>query len=154
MDSESLHALYNSDRTARAFFDHLAKRQRNQAETTVDRILKILQRSLENEGIARGDVVSLFKSLQEVEVGQFVTGRWGRPSRFVWDAPLTEVAMAATGEEVPGHEETGEETEHFVHAFNLRSDLTVEFELPMDLTESESQRIAKFITSLPLEEYD
>ncbi len=58
-------------------------------------------------------------------------------------------------EEIVGESE-GEEvgTDFLTHKFNLRPDLKVVFNLPLDLTEKEAQRLAGFITSLPMEEYD
>lgn len=37
------------------------------------------------------------------------------------------------------------------HTFNLRSDLSIEFTLPTDLTNKEAERIAAFIKTLPIE---
>ncbi len=157
MNVQGLRDLYNSDPTAQVFFDHMVTRQRNQTETKVDRIIRVLQ----NQGhqVSRGQIVNLFKTLQELGLGQFVAGRWGWPSRFVWDVELIEAAKVATGEEtdvgrIGGEGEQEEDGNFLTHTFNLRPDLQVRFELPVDLTVKEAQRLAQFIGSLPMEEYE
>jgi hypothetical protein len=158
MNQEGLRKLYSSDKTARIFLDHMSTRQRNQNETKVDRILKVLGR--EGHSVTRGDIVGLFRSLQDIECGQFVTGRHGWPSRFVWDVGLTSVARIAAGENSEVEQIAAEgaddevETELIAHVLNLRPTLEVTFDLPVDLTEREAERLASFISSLPMEEYD
>jgi Protein of unknown function DUF262 len=49
----------------------------------------------------RRDIIALFRKLQELGCGQFVEGRRGWPSRFVWSAGLTSVGRAAAGESQP-----------------------------------------------------
>ena len=81
---------------AKAFFDHAARRERDQSETKVDRILVLLR--AEGHEFRRRDIIALFRKLQEQGCGQFVEGRRGWPSRFVWSAGLTSVGRAAAGE--------------------------------------------------------
>lgn len=164
MDTEKLQTLYSTDRTAQVFFDLMAKRQRNQNETKVDRILNVLKS--EGNPVSRGEIVNLFKALQSIGLGQFVTGRRGWPSRFVWSVQLTEAATAAIGEEAEeverldavvdeeGEADDSHDGDSLTHEYNLRADLSVQFDLPIDLTEKEAQRLAAFISSLPMEEYD
>ncbi len=114
-----------------------------------------------NEGhaSARGDIIALFKNLEEYKCGQFVTGRWGWPSRFVWDVDSLSTSRFAIGEtqevkdiKIEPEEETGQK-DSLKHTFNLRTDLPIEFTLPIDLSEKEAERLATFIKALPMEDY-
>src|ERR1035441_2984276 len=93
---ELLRQLYRESPVAQAFFDHAAKRERDQSETKVDRILILLR--AEGHAFPRRDIINLFRRLEEQGCGQFVEGRRGWPSRFVWSAGLTSVGRAAVGE--------------------------------------------------------
>jgi hypothetical protein len=104
MDSTSpnidmLRQLYRQSPIAQAFFDHAARRERDQSETKVDRILILLR--AEGHAFLRRDIIALFRTLQDQGCGQFVEGRRGWPSRFVWSAGLTSVGRAAAGESQP-----------------------------------------------------
>src|ERR1017187_4278062 len=104
MDSKSpnidvLRQLYLESPVAKAFFDHAARRERDQSETKVDRILILLR--AEGHVFPRRDIITLFRKIQEQGCGQFVEGRRGWPSRFVWSAGLTSVGRAAAGESQP-----------------------------------------------------
>jgi hypothetical protein len=96
---DTLRQLYRQNLVAQAFFDHAAGRERDQKETKVDRILSLLK--AEGHAFARRDIIALFKKLEELACGQFVAGRLGRPSRFVWSLGLTSVGRAAAGESQP-----------------------------------------------------
>jgi hypothetical protein len=104
MDSKSpnidlLRAFYQQNPVAHAFFDHAARRERDQSETKVDRIVVLLR--ADGHTFLRRDIIALFRKLQELGCGQFVEGRRGWPSRFVWSAGLTSVGRAAAGESQP-----------------------------------------------------
>jgi hypothetical protein len=94
-----LRQLYQQSPVAQAFLDHAAKRERDQSETKVDRILVLLR--AEGHAFPRRDIIALFRKLQDQGCGQFVEGRRGWPSRFVWSAGLTSVGRAAAGESQP-----------------------------------------------------
>jgi hypothetical protein len=94
-----LRQLYQQSPVAQAFFDHAAKRERDQSETKVDRILVLLR--AEGHAFPRRDIIALFRKLQDQGCGQFVEGRRGWPSRFVWSAGLISVGRAAAGESQP-----------------------------------------------------
>lgn len=96
---DAIRQLYKQDAVARAFFDHAARRERDQSETKVDRILVLLQ--AEGQAFLRRDIIALFRKLQEQGCGQFIEGRRGWPSRFVWSAGLTSVGRAAAGDSHP-----------------------------------------------------
>jgi hypothetical protein len=92
---DTLRQMYTQSSIAKAFFDHAARRERDQSETKVDRILVLLR--VEGHEFRRREVIDLFRKLQEQGCGQFVEGRRGWPSRFVWSTGLTSVGRAATG---------------------------------------------------------
>ncbi len=80
MDSKSpniemLRQLYRQSPVARTFFDHAARRERDQSETKVDRILIRLR--ADGHAFPRRDIIDLFRKLQEQGCGQFVEGRRG-----------------------------------------------------------------------------
>ena len=158
MEKEELKQLYADDDVARMFFDDMANRQRNQSETKVDRIMQRLRE--QGNSPSRGDIIALFKKLEEYKCGQFVAGRHGWPSRFIWDVGSLSASRFAVGEteeveEITQEPEEGAEgVESLNHTFNLRPDLPVEFELPIDLTEKEAERLAGFLKTLPMEDYD
>ena len=93
---ETLRQLYRESLVARAFLDHAARRERDQSETKVNRILILLR--AEGHEFRRREILDLFRKLQDQGLGQFVEGRRGWPSRFVWSTGLTSVGRAAIGE--------------------------------------------------------
>jgi hypothetical protein len=96
---DRLRQFYEESVVARAFFDHAARRERDQSETKVDRILVRLK--AQGQDLSRREIVALFRKLQELGCGQFVEGRHGWPSRFVWSVGMTSVGRAAAGEPQP-----------------------------------------------------
>lgn len=153
LDIEKLKRLYNSDTVTQRFLEHAASRQRNQSETNVDRALQILR----NDGhdVTRQQVIAMFQGFKECACGQFVTGRRGWPSRFVWSTAMISVGRAATGEQDQVEQLTEESTESegerdwITHSFQLRPELTLELDLPANLTAQEARRIARFVETLP-----
>jgi hypothetical protein len=142
------------------FLDHCANRERNQIETVVDRALSNLNSG--DNTFSRADIVRVLKTLEELNCGQFVTGRRGWPSRFVWHAEMTSVGRVAAGEdqELEPSEELSEETGEgappagstfLSHVFHLRPNAQIEFELPDDLRPDEAKRLAGFIRTLPFD---
>jgi hypothetical protein len=93
---DALRQLYMDSPVARAFFEHAARRERDQSETKVDRILVRLR--ADGHECRRREVIDLFRKMQDQGLGQFVEGRRGWPSRFVWSTGLTSVGRAAIGE--------------------------------------------------------
>lgn len=93
---EALRQLYIENPVAKAFFDHAAKRERDQWETKVDRIIFLLK--ADGHDFRRREIIELFRQMQEQGLGQFVEGRRGWPSRFVWNTGMTSVGRAAIGE--------------------------------------------------------
>jgi hypothetical protein len=93
---DTLRQLYNDSPVAKAFFDHAARRERDQSETKVDRILVRLR--ADGHEFRRREIIDLFRKMQDQGLGQFVEGRHGWASRFVWSTGLTSVGRAAIGE--------------------------------------------------------
>jgi hypothetical protein len=91
----TLQELYAQNAVARAFFDHAAHRERDQAETKVDRVLILLR--ADGHEFRRREIIDLFRKLQDQGCGQFVEGRRGWPSRFVWSMKITSIGKAASG---------------------------------------------------------
>jgi hypothetical protein len=158
LDLQRLHWLYASSAVAKLALDGFASRNNKSAETTVEGLSAVLYKS--NSSFRRQDVVEFFKELQQTNSGEFVIGRRGKPSRFVWWLSLVDVGLAAQGrksvdqiadpEEIVSIEESDDEVT-FTHAFQLRRNQRVEFRLPTDLTPVEAGRLADFLKTLPLE---
>ncbi len=154
LDVGKLKQLYASDPVAQAFLEHAASRKRNSGETNVERALHILR--TDGHETTRQQIISVFRSLEDCGCGQFVTGRRGWPSRFVWSMGMISVGRTAAGEQEDAeHLEEAMEEEHdsywLTHSFHLRPDVTLEIDLPADLTAQEAQRIARYVESLPFE---
>jgi len=153
---ECLRSLYRDQGAARTVLDHIANRARNLRKITVDRILTSI--STEGKELSRGDVISVFRELENCGCGTFITGRKGHPSRFEWRVQMTSVGRVAAGEseqieEVAPDEMSEEESGSLVmHTYRLRPDVPITLELPIDLTPQEASRIARFIETLPFNE--
>lgn len=152
-----LRNLYMSSEVAKSALDGFASRSNKSSETTVESLHAVLRKS--NPSCGRQDVVEFFKQLQKTNSGEFVIGRRGKPSRFLWRVSLVDVGLAAQGrksvgeiaypQEIVSVEESDDVT--FTHVFQLRLNQRVEFRLPTDLTQLEAARLADFLKTLPLE---
>jgi hypothetical protein len=147
-----LKKLYDESPSAKAILDHLASRERNRRSMPIDRLL----RRLDGEGLSRGDLIRVFRRLEEIHCGRFVAGRRGHQSRFKWDVGCVDVGRAAAGETVkieaaPSNEADEPADDLQEHRFRLRPDLIVSMELPSDLTATEAARLAAFVRTLPFE---
>jgi len=160
MDTDELRTLYESNIAAKALCDLMGSRQRNQSETKLTRMLSLLKR--EGHEVRKGEVIGAFRELERIGCGQYVEGRHGWPSRFVWSVGSLSACQAAQGEasDVEPLDEADDETElpadddALTHTFHLRSDYQIELSLPVDLSPNEAKRLAMFIRALPLDEYD
>jgi hypothetical protein len=155
VNRKELQQLYKTDEVAKAVFDHFASRERDRRETTIDR----LRKNLADDGvnISRGDAIGIFRRLEDLGCGRFVTGRRGHESRFKWDVGLVAVGQAAAGESVPIEATSSIDLVEPVddmleHRFHLRKNLDVPVRLPADLTSTEAARLAAFIQTLPFDE--
>jgi hypothetical protein len=152
---DGLRSLYRSNPTARAFLDHAADRERDRAETTVERTQAILRDG--GRDTSRGEIVELFQKLEQLACGKFIVGRWNKHSRFAWSVSIVSVGKAAAGEQQAvspiqeSEPESQDEAETLEHSYHLRPELCIEIKLPVDLTEQEARRLADFIRTLPLD---
>ena len=96
LNIDALRQLYRESPVAKAFFDHAARRERDLSVTKVSRILSRLKE--DGHEFRRRDIIELFRKMEQQGLGQFVEGRHGWPSRFVWSTGLTSVGRAAAGE--------------------------------------------------------
>ncbi len=119
-------------------------------------------------------VTAVFRSLEDLGCGKYITGRRGKKSRFRWWLPMISIGQVATGEEVQVEEDEAglsdmvgvseeeeaseaeagdlEDAAWITHTFFLREDVEIQLELPSDLTRFEAKRLSTFIDSLPFDE--
>lgn len=142
------------------FFATLRLRKRNARETELESFLK--SESLQSESptyATRRRAVEFFRGLAAKSLGEFRLGRRGSRTRFIWADSMIEVAQAAAGvigetpeagdEQVSG--DVGAERRRTVtHQFVLRENFIVKFDLPLDFTPSEAERLSAMIKTLPL----
>ena len=152
MNDQRLASLQRKSPVSKLIFEHLAARQRNRKETTVDGLISALQR--DGTEVSRNEVVAIFKELQDAECGKFLVGRKGHQSRFEWKVPLSKVGgIAPAFDASPGEEERKPLVETpastLYHQYILRQDFTVKLSLPADLTDAEASRLADFIRTIP-----
>lgn len=123
-------------------------------------------------GVKDIEVVRIMQDLEERGFGTFTTGRRGKPSRFEWGglvgrtsappalaspAPPRQQYPAALGLEIeraPAPSGRGlpagpVTTDGHRFLFRLRKDYLVDFELPIDFSSEEAQRLCNFIKALP-----
>ncbi len=159
MNVEELKAAYLANDAVRAICDEMGARQRNQTETKLHRMLSLLG----NDGasIRKPALIAGFRELQRVECGKYIEGRRGWPSRFVWTVESINACRVAQGEQIEAAEfspvdddvDDQEQNDTLDHYFNLRADFQVEIVLPIDMSQSEANRLAAFIQSLPLDDF-
>lgn len=158
MQIDALRNAYNSDPAVTAICDEMASRERNQTETKLTRILARLR----NDGrtVRKPDAIAGFRTLEECGCGQYVPGRHGWPSRFVWSVGSLAACQTAQGvdtsvETLPESNEDEEldaEIDTLSHSLQLRVDFDAELQLPTDLTQREAERIAMFVKAIPMED--
>lgn len=157
VNKDALRVLYGSGTAARAALDYFGRRQKNSRETKVERLQSAL--SADGHDVSRGEIVEIFRRLEEIGCGVFVVGRRGGASRFQWAVGLTEVGRFAAGEKVEveligaegeGDADDDDGAELREHRYWIRSDLEVRLALPPDLTPAEAGRLADFIRTLPI----
>ena len=72
-DIDGLRDLYKKNAVAKWFLDHAAQRERNRAETSVERTLAILKEK--SYKVTRRDIVHVFKALEKLNFGKFMNGQ-------------------------------------------------------------------------------
>lgn len=149
IDRQHVRSLYE-DATAKIIMDHFKTRERGSKVTKV----KGLKHALAEHSVANGKIVRFFRKLESIGCGEFVVGRRGQPSRFLWAVNLVRLAQLAAGQDVrlegaPTIEEKALNNGLIDHSFRLRKDLNVTLSLPDDLTPTEASRLSAFIHTLP-----
>jgi hypothetical protein len=155
--TQKLRKLYQESPENGRIFDFLAARKLDRQDTSVERAAS--ETKLENSVI-----VSLFRALAEAGAGDFKVGRHGRKTRIEWYYSLRSIGKIASGHEidlapVPAGTTTEEAAEGLPedvkmadHAFVVRHGLTIKFQLPIDLTKKEADRLANTIRNIPFDE--
>jgi hypothetical protein len=155
-----LKAVRDSDLVAKAILDHFATRERNRKETRVDNLERALS------GIARPDIIRVFKELEKLGCGTYFNGGRGGKSwqRFEWKYELISIGKAAAGEaqdiqevqpttDLPAEHSENKATttrdDAIKHTYQLREDWQVELDLPKNLSDREAGRLSDFIKTLP-----
>lgn len=152
MNIEKLKAAYGTNVAVKAICDELASRERNQKQTSLER----MEHHLQGDGLKRREIIAGFRLLEAAECGRYVEGRHGWRSRFEWGDKSLAVASAARGEQAPAQatEEEADDTDMIQHSYVLRPDLPVAIVLPDDLTATEAARLAGFLQTLPFSKSD
>jgi hypothetical protein len=115
--------------------------------------------------IPRPTLITGLKRMADADMGRFIAGRKGHPSRFCWKESPTKtleildqtISDKASVEEEALSEVVAHSTgiidspKHFTHRFLLRPDFEAEIKLPLDFSEKEAARLGKFISMIPLE---
>ena len=162
-DVQALRAAYNRYPAIKIVMDYVAGRKNNAGEMTADRLETIFERG--EAPLTRGEIIQTFKDLENLGLGQFMVGRRGQPTRFIWRVQMIEAGRSARGEAVTipalgaGIDEqestppaVGLTKPHVIsHFFNLRPEFTVEVALPKDFSEREAARFSEFVRTLPFE---
>lgn len=158
IDIKRLQAMYSESQLNKAVFDSFAIRERNSAETRVERMLQIVWQAGIGDA-SRRDIVNFFRDLQAAKCGEFFVGRRGHSSRFVWSVSQIDVGQAAAGEaetvdvlsdvERQTAEVDDAQADEIEHTFNLRPGAKITIKLPTDFSTSEAARFADFIKTLP-----
>lgn len=158
MDTQKLRDLYNNNKVVSQLCNDMATRERNQSETKLSRMIARLEKA--GTLVQKSEVIAAFKGLEDCGCGQYVVGRHGRSSRFVWAFSSLETCQAAQGKresveplpETDDDIETDAELDAVTHCLRLRDDFSLELELPEDLTQREAERLCLFVSALPLDE--
>lgn len=161
ISTEILRELYAESSAYADVFNYLAERQRNYRETRPEiLIIRLKERGVE---IERPSIIYFFRELERAHCGRYIEGRWGHSSRFEWHTKMSDVGLAAKGEQenVSELEESGffddlsemaAVKNSITHEFYLRPDFPIKISLPADLRRLEADRIADWVKALPFGE--
>lgn len=147
---DELRKLAEKNLTVNEFMEYLASRQRHASEMTVEKAMKAIP------GATRAEVIQMFKSLETLGIGDWLLGRHGKKTRFEWKAYPGDVAKAWAGEidgiplEAKGtdFEDQEEEPDFVEHKLQLRRNIEISLSLPVDLSDKEASKIARWIENL------
>lgn len=156
-----LSELASRDYVARSTFDLIMKGMVNTyPEINVEELHTALSRELGN--VAKSQVLSLLRVLEEQGLGELLLGRRGSKTRFRWQSDPREL-LAKEGFRVeplsacvmddamgPSTSSDAGSALLVAHRFRLRRGLDVELNLPEDMRPEEADRLASFVRTLPL----
>jgi hypothetical protein len=158
---KAIRTLYKSNPIAKALFDDFSKRARSESVHTADRILEIVQQA----GVStRYWAIMRFLKMELAPTGccRFIIGRRGQDTRVTWSFDIVDLGKSAIGEDVLIEASAKNETSangksddaHVMMAvsFPLRPLDSVDavIQIPRNLSQSEAQRLADFIKTLPV----
>jgi hypothetical protein len=111
-------------------------------------------------GLDRSKVTTFLRTLQDLELGRFLVGRKGYPSRFEWTVALTSVGQVASGESDEiltddlvdaGDDDMELAADQVTYEVPLRPDVKAKLTLPANITRIETIRIANFVRGLAVD---
>jgi hypothetical protein len=153
--SARIRDLYRSNAIFRDVFDFFNARgdDSDPFEVNLDR-LELSVRAKSGQKYSRSELVKVLYFLHNQYLGVFKVGRRGHPSRFKSETPLADIGKMAAGIDISSDADMEETTRPepsstLRHVFILRPDLTIQLDLPRDLTTIEAGRIAEFAKTLP-----
>jgi hypothetical protein len=160
----TIREMYENSPAAKALFDNFATRQRNSSETTLSRLVQLLNNG--SDVWSRSEIIDVLKELDRVGSCVFKIGRRGAETRAEWNDGIVSLGQAAAGkrddiESIRGESdvdailnsilaepETNKPTAKMLVTYPLRRDLIVEVLLPRDITCAETNRLSEFFKSL------
>lgn len=154
---QEVQEVVKSDWVLEMLFEYInEKRKYNSSEMRIESLLKQLK-SFSGKEIYRQQLIDSLRKLGSLKMGRFIKGSHGYSSRFEWAEPgMLECARLLIDTEEHELELAGDDLFYaedsqfatYLHTFQLRHDYEFEIELPVDLTEDESNRIGQLISGL------
>lgn len=100
----------------------------------------------------RADAIEFFKKLEEFGVGDYVQGRRGHSTRFIFEIPLRELRLILASAEVfSPTKNIANGIEVKVHKFLLRPEFETEISLPTDFKHKDCERLKNWLDTLPFD---
>lgn len=162
MDQTVVQRLYEEGGVSKLIIDLLCRRKRWRQTVVIDQLMRDLDSEDPSAAPSRPAVVEFFRKLEQGSFGRYVSGRRGKPSRFLAVPALKDAAFGIAGADTMiasefSHSEVGGMGRSvksgfptILHRLQLRKEFTIQFVLPTDLTAAEAQRVADFIKLLPV----
>ncbi|MBC04375.1 MAG: hypothetical protein CMJ34_13905 [Phycisphaerae bacterium] len=129
-------------------------------ETPVSELQKQEFKSSNGRVFSAVKLRNALKEGQKAGYGTFTIGRRGYATRMAWvqppesSAPAEDASApalaAATPAAVATSADESDASQTVRHSLRLRADLTVQIELPINLTDREAERLAHWVQALPL----
>ena len=154
--SKTLLQHYSTNVNLKSLVDWLASKQ-NDSLTLKARVAAY------RTGKTEPEMREVFKVLEMLGLGTYVTGRKGGKTRFEFSHSSRSLQNAArqgslvqpidekaADDDAEDEVEPSSQSESLEHAFNLRGDFVVQLKLPKDFSSKEAVRLSTFINSLPM----